>query len=68
VNDKAIDTAGWGSRHWHEFALANGGVSMLTSGGMRSAQRKRHRTRSLIRQLRDFIIGIGWIEKVVRGR
>jgi hypothetical protein len=68
LNDNAIELAGWGSRDWQEFALANGGISMLASGGVRSAQRKRNRTRSLIRQLRDFIIGMGWIEKVVRGR
>lgn len=64
----AIRTAGWGSEQWQTYAQAHGGVSMLSSGGMRSAQRKRHRTRSLLRWLRDHLVGMGWLERVLRGR
>jgi len=51
-------TAGWGSARWQQFALAHGGRPMLSSAGARSAQRKRHRTRSLLRRVREQMVGL----------
>ena len=59
--------AGWGSARWQRFALAHGGLAMLSSAGARSAQRKRHRTRTLLRQLRDHLVGMAWIAPWLRG-
>ena len=64
----ALSTSGWGSPQWQTFALAHGGASMLTSGGARSAHQKRHRSRSVLRQLRDHIVGMSWLENILRGR
>ena len=63
-----VCTKSWGSHCWQAFALANGGAGMLSSGGMQSTKQKRHRTRSILRQLRDYLVGISWFEKVLRGR
>ena len=49
------------------FAIRQGGRRMLSSGGARSSQLKRHRIRSLIRRIRDGL-GFGWLSKVLRGR
>ena len=46
----------WGSSDWQP-ALRNGGRRMLSSGGARSSQRKRHRTRRMLRSLRDSVVG-----------
>jgi len=48
--------------------LRNGGRRMLSSGGARSSQRKRHRTRRMLRNLRDSVVGFGWLSKLLRER
>ena len=58
----------WGSSAWQTAALGNGGRRMLSSGGARSSQRKRHRTRRVLRSLRDGVVGFGWLSKLLRER
>ncbi len=58
----------WGSSDWQKAALRNGGRRMLSSGGARSSQRKRHRTRRILRSLRDSVVGFGWLSKLLRER
>ena len=58
----------WGSSDWQKAALRNGGRRMLSSGGARSSQRKRHRTRRMLRSLRDSVVGFGWLSKLLRER
>ena len=58
----------WGSRQWQTYAIRHGGRRMLSSGGARSSQRKRHRTRSLLRRLRDGLVGFGWLSRWLRER
>ena len=58
----------WGSSAWQKAALGNGGRRMLSSGGARSSQRKRHRTRRIVRSLRDGVVGFGWLSKLLRER
>ena len=41
---------------------------MLSSGGARSSQRKRHKTRTLLRRLRDGLVGFGWLSRWFRER
>jgi len=41
---------------------------MLSSGGARSSQRKRHKTRTLLRRLRDGLVGFGWLSRWLRER
>lgn len=64
----ALSTSGWGSPQWQTFALAHGGPGMLCSSGARSSHRKRHRTRSVLRRIRDYIVGMSWLENILRGR
>ena len=56
----------WGSTAWQDAALRNGGRRMLSSSGARSSQRKRHRTRRIVRSLRDGLVGFGWLSKLLR--
>jgi len=58
----------WGSSAWQDAALRNGGRRMLSSNGARSSQRKRHRTRRVVRSLRDNLVGLGWLSKLLRER
>ena len=58
----------WGSSAWQKAALRNGGRRMLSSGGARSSQRKRHRTRRMLRSMRDGVVGFGWLSKLLRER
>jgi hypothetical protein len=58
----------WGSSAWQKAALSNGGRRMLSSGGARSSQRKRHRTRRMLRSMRDGVVGFGWLSKLLRER
>ena len=66
--DKSIGPASWGSIAWQSYALQQGGRRMLSSGGARSSQRKRHQTRSLLRRIRDGLVGFGWLSKWLRER
>ena len=58
----------WGSSSWQGYAIRQGGRRMLSSGGARSSQRKRHQTRSLLRRIRDGLVGFGWFSKLLRER
>ena len=58
----------WGSSAWQKAALRDGGRRMLSSGGARSSQRKRHRTRRMLRTMRDGVVGFGWLSKLLRER
>ena len=51
---------------WQTTALNNGGRRMLSTGGARSSQRKRHRTRRLLRTVRDGVVGFGWLSQWLR--
>ena len=66
--DRSIGPASWGSIAWQTYALQQGGRRMLSSGGARSSQRKRHQTRSLLRRIRDGLVGFGWLSKWLRER
>ena len=57
----------WGSAGWQTYAISHGGRRMLSSGGARSSQRKRHRTRTALRRLRDGLVGFGWLSRWLRG-
>jgi len=41
---------------------------MLSSGGARSSQRKRHRTRRVLRSMRDGVVGFDWLSRWLRER
>ena len=56
----------WGSRSWQTYAIRNGGRRMLSSGGARSSQQKRHKTRTILRRLRDGLVGFGWLSRWLR--
>ena len=56
----------WGSASWQSYAISHGGRRMLSSGGARSSQRKRHRTRTALRRLRDGLVGFGWLSRWLR--
>ena len=58
----------WGSPSWQTYAISHGGRRMLSSGGARSSQRKRHRTRTALRRIRDGLVGFGWLSRWLRGR
>ena len=58
----------WGSPSWQTYATSNGGRRMLSSGGSRSSQRKRHKTRTLLRRIRDGVVGFGWLSRWLRER
>ncbi len=68
LRNDSIGPAGWGSTSWQSFAIRHGGRRMLSSGGARSSQLKRHQTRSLFRRIRDGLVGFGWLSKVLRGQ
>ena len=68
LQDDSTGPAAWGSVSWQSFAIRQGGRRMLSSGGARSSQLKRHQTRSLFRRIRDGLVGFGWLSKVLRGR
>ena len=53
----------WGSPSWQTYAISHGGRRMLSSGGARSSQRKRHRTRTALRRIRDGLVGFGWLSR-----
>ena len=63
-----LGPASWGSHSWQRYAVSEGGRRMLSSGGARSSQRKRHQTRNLLRRLRDGLVGFGWLSKLLRER
>ena len=56
------------SASWQRYAVSEGGRRMLSSGGARSSQRKRHQTRNFLRRLRDGLVGFGWLSKLLRER
>jgi hypothetical protein len=58
----------WGSTAWQKAALHNGGRRMLSSGGSRSSQRKRNRTRRILRSVRDGVVRFGWLSRWLRER
>ena len=58
----------WGSHQWQTYALRHGGRRMLSSAGARSSQRKRHKTRTALRRLRDGLVGFGWLSRWLRER
>ena len=58
----------WGSQSWQTFAIRHGGRRMLSSGGARSSQRKRQRTRNILRRMRDGLVGFGWLSRWLRER
>jgi len=53
----------WGSPSWQSYAISHGGRRMLSSGGARSSQRKRHKTRSALRRIRDGLVGFSWLAR-----
>ena len=66
LSQDGIGPGSWGSRAWQSTALINGGRRMLSSGGAHSSQRKRHRTRRLLRTVRDGVVGFGWLSQWLR--
>ena len=58
----------WGSPSWQTYAISHGGRRMLSSGGSRSSQRKRHKTRTALRRIRDGLVGFGWLSRWLRER
>ena len=66
LGEGQIGPGSWGSQAWQTTALNNGGRRMLSTGGARSSQRKRHRTRRLLRTMRDGVVGFGWLSQWLR--
>ena len=66
IGGEGIGPGGWGSQAWQKAALKNGGRRMLSSGGARSSQRKRHRTRRMLRSMRDGLVGFGRFSRLLR--
>lgn len=62
------DQPGWGSLAWQKYALAEGGERMLTSAGARSKQKTSHRSRNMLRRLRQMVVGFRLVEWWVKGR
>ena len=62
------DRPGWGSQAWQKYALAEGGERMLTSAGARSKQKTSHRSRNMLRRLRQMVVGFRLVEWWVKGR
>jgi len=65
---EGLGPGSWGSRQWQTYALRHGGRRMLSSAGARSSQRKRHKTRTALRRLRDGLVGFGWLSRWLRER
>ncbi len=59
---------GWGSRAWQSYALSKGGERMLASSGALSKQKPSHRSRNLLRRLRQRVVGFWLLERWVKGR
>ena len=59
---------GWGSTAWQRYALARGGRRMLSSAGARSRQGASHRGRDLLRRLRQQLVGLWGMERLLKGR
>jgi hypothetical protein len=59
---------GWGSTAWQRYALARGGRRMLSSAGARSRQGASHRSRDLLRRLRQQLVGLWGMERLLKGR
>ena len=63
-----LELRGWGSSRWHVYALENGGIKTLSTNGVRSSNRKRNKTKDILRRVRSIVIGIPLIERLTRGR
>ena len=63
---QGVGPGSWGSPAWQQTALNNGGRRMLSSGGARSSQRKRHRTRRFLRNIRDGAVRFGRLTRWLR--
>ncbi len=59
---------GWGSEAWQAYALARGGRRMLSSAGARSRQGASHRGRDLLRRIREQLVGMWGMERLLKGR
>jgi hypothetical protein len=59
---------GWGSDRWQAYALARGGRRMLSSAGARSRQGASHRGRDLLRRIRERLVGLWGVERLLKGR
>jgi hypothetical protein len=59
---------GWGSEAWQSYALARGGRRMLSSAGARSRQGASHRGRDLLRRIRQGVVGLWGMERLLKGR
>jgi len=66
ISGEGIGPCAWGSQAWQKAALKNGGRRMISSGGARSSQRKRHRTRRVLRNMRDGLVGFGRFSRLFR--
>ena len=66
IGGEGIGPGAWGSQAWQKAALKNGGRRMISSGGARSSQRKRHRTRRVLRNMRDGLVGFGRFSRLFR--
>ena len=66
IGGVGIGPGAWGSQAWQKAALKNGGRRMISSGGARSSQRKRHRTRRVLRNMRDGLVGFGRFSRLFR--
>ena len=64
--EENIGPLGWGSPNWQKYAIHHGGRHMLSSSGASSSLSKSHRTRSLIRRIKDYLIGLDILAKLLR--
>ena len=58
----------WGSSNWQTYAINHGGRRMLSSAGALSSKRKRHKTRTAFRRIRDALVGFGWLSQWLKER
>jgi hypothetical protein len=59
---------GWGSEPWQRYALARGGRRMLSSAGAHSRKGASHRGRDLLRRIRQQLVGLWGMERLLKGR
>lgn len=65
---RPLGPPGWGTLSWQTYALNNGGRKMLASAGARSRHRAAHRGKTLLRRLREQLVGLWGLEHWIKKR
>ncbi len=65
---RPLGPPGWGTLSWQSYALAHGGRKMLASAGSRSRHKASHRSKALLRRLREQLVGLWGLEHWIKKR